>query len=323
MEYRQLGKTGITVSEIGFGAWAIGGPVDLFGVPVGWGVVDDRESVAAIHRALDLGVNLFDTSDVYGRGHSEELLGQALARKECVIATKVGNTRKENTAVKDFSEAHIRKQLERSLRNLFRETIDIYQLHNPPPEIWNSDEVFSLLQKLKQEGKIRATGVSITSLAEGIHLIETKKVDVLQVLFNVLNQEPAKELLPLAEKKQVGILARVPLASGMLTGKFKPDHEFAKDDNRRNYLTRRRLTEALEKVEAFREIVQRTEYSMEQVALSFLIHHDVIPIPGAKTPEQVEKNVAATQITLDEKTIRNIENKLANYNFYLRYKPHV
>jgi aryl-alcohol dehydrogenase-like predicted oxidoreductase len=323
MRYRQLGKTGITVSEIGFGAWAIGGPVDLFGIPVGWGVVDDRESITAIHRALDLGVNLFDTSDVYGHGHSEELLGQTLARKECVIATKVGNARKENAVVKDFSEIHIRKQLEKSLRNLFRETIDIYQLHNPPPEVWNSDEVFSLLQKFKQEGKILATGVSITTLEEGIHLIETKKVDVLQVLFNVLNQEPAKELLPLAEKQQVGIIARVPLASGMLTGKFKPNHEFAKDDNRRNYLTTRRLNEALEKVEEFREIVNDTGHTLEQVALSFLIHHQVVPIPGAKTPQQVDKNVSATEITLDERTIGKIRNKLASYNFYLRFKPHV
>src|SRR5262245_18370933 len=149
VKYTQLGKTGITVSEIGFGAWAIGGPVDLFGIPVGWGAVDDRESVASIHKALDSGVNLFDTSDVYGGGHSEELLGQTIARKECVIATKVGNTRKGNKAIKDFSESHIRAQLEKSLKNLFRETIDIYQLHNPPPEIWNSDEVFSLLQKFK------------------------------------------------------------------------------------------------------------------------------------------------------------------------------
>jgi aryl-alcohol dehydrogenase-like predicted oxidoreductase len=321
MKYRQLGKTGISVSVIGFGGWAIGGPVDLFGIPVGWGSVDDKNSEAAIHRALELGVNLFDTSDVYGSGHSEELLGRCLAQRSCVIATKVGNTRRNNTAVKDFSEAHIRKQLESSLRRLQRETIDLYQLHNPPPEVWNADEVFSLLHKFKQEGKIRAAGVSITTMEEGIHLIQAGKVDLLQVLFNVLNQEPAKTLIPLAEKEQVGILARVPLASGMLTGKFSMDHEFSKEDNRRNYLTPRRLNEALEMVEKFREIASATEFTMEQVALSFLVQQNAVPIPGAKTPEQVTRN--STPVTLSQETIRNIQRDLSNYNFYLRYKPHV
>jgi len=323
MKYRQLGKTGIQVSEIGFGAWAIGGPYDVFGIPVGWGVVDDRESEAAIRRALDLGVNIFDTADVYGGGHSEELLGRSLAGKDSVIATKVGNARAEGRPVKDFSERHIRNQLERSLRLLRRDTIDVYQLHNPPPEVWKGDEVFTLLQKLKEEGKIRAAGVSITTMEEGIHLIDQHKIDALQVLFNLLNQEPAKELLPLAEKEQIGILARVPLASGMLTGKFQRDHQFPSDDNRKNYLTGRRLNEALEKVELLREIIRDTGFTLEQVSLSFLVQHNVIPIPGAKTSVQVERNVSAADVSLDETILHQIRKTLANYNFYLRFKPHV
>ncbi|HJZ11655.1 MAG TPA: aldo/keto reductase, partial [Acidobacteriota bacterium] len=226
MKYRKLGATDMEVSEVGFGAWAIGGPVDLFGMPVGWGAVDDAESKAAILRAYDLGVSFFDTADVYGSGHSESLLGDCLAGKECIIATKAGNARTPERAFKDFSERHIRAALEGSLKRLKREIIDIYQLHNPPPNVWLQDEVFDLLHRLKVEGKIRASGVSISTMEEGIHLIEKKKVDCLQVLLNVFNQEPARKLLPLAEKSGVGIVVRVPLASGLLTGKFKAGHQF-------------------------------------------------------------------------------------------------
>ena len=323
MKYTQLGNTGIAVSEIGFGAWAIGGPVDLFGIPVGWGLVDERESERAIHRAWELGVNFFDTADVYGSGHSEELLGRCLQGKNSILATKVGNARKEGRPIKDFSEAHIRNQLEASLRRLKRETIDIYQLHNPPPEVWQGEETFALLQQLKQEGKIRAAGVSISTMDEGIHLIETKKVDVLQVLFNVLNQAPANKLIPLAEKSQIGFIARVPLASGMLTGKFQPNHQFPDDDNRKNYLTPRRLTEALEKVTHLKQMVQDSGYTIQQVGLAFLLRFPVVPIPGAKSPAHVEQNVTATEVQLPDHLFNAIREEFASYNFYLRYKVHV
>jgi aryl-alcohol dehydrogenase-like predicted oxidoreductase len=323
VKYRQLGNTGLRVSEIGFGGWAIGGINDLFGVPVGWDGVEDRESERAIRRALDLGVNLFDTADVYGAGHSEELLGRCLKGKDCVIATKSGNMRTETGAIKNFSEVHIRQQLEKSLRRLNRDTIDVYQLHNPTPEVWKGDEVFLLLQKLKKEGKIRASGVSITTMEEGVHLIEENKVDVIQVIFNVLNQKPAKALLPLANKRGIGILARVPLASGLLTGKFERNHEFSINDNRRNYLTGNRFLEALDRVDRFRSMIQHEGVHMEQAALAFLIQHGVVPIPGAKTETQVKRNVLAAEVILGKGLLQQIRKEFETYNFYLRYKPHV
>jgi aryl-alcohol dehydrogenase-like predicted oxidoreductase len=323
MKYRQLGSTGISVSEIGMGCWAIGGPVDLYGIPVGWGEVDDRESEAAIHRALDLGINFFDTADVYGEGHSEELLGRCLQGKDVVIATKVGNSRRDNKPIKDFSEAHIRKQLESSLKRLKRESIDIYQLHNPPPEIWQDEKVFGLLRRLKDEGKIRAAGVSISTMEEGIHLLNNAKADTLQVLFNILNQEPAKEVLPLAKKTGVGVIVRVPLASGLLTGKFNAQHVFPKDDNRRNFLSPKRFGEALERVEHLKQLISSSGYTLQQVALAFLLRFDVVVIPGAKTADQVEQNVAAGGVPLEEQIFQAIRQEFDSFNFYLRYNVRV
>jgi aryl-alcohol dehydrogenase-like predicted oxidoreductase len=323
VNYKQLGKTDIRVSQIGFGCWAIGGPVDLFGVPVGWGGVDDRESEAAIHRALELGINFFDTADVYGSGHSEELLGRVLPRTGCVIATKAGNARKEGKPVKDFSESHIRRQLEQSLLRLRRETVDIFQLHNPPPEVWQNDEIFSLLQKLKEEGKIRVAGVSITTMEEGIHLIQNRKVDLLQVLLNILNQAPIDRLLPVAEEHNVGMIARVPLASGLLTGKYTADHNFGGEDNRQNYLTPRRLKEVIERVEKLKQMIADSGYTIQQVALAFLFRFPVVPIPGAKSVAQLEQNFAATNVVLEDSLFHQIRKEFGGYNFFLRHKVHV
>lgn len=325
MKYRMLGKTGIRVSEIGFGGWAIGGTDDLFGMPIGWSNVDDRSSRAAIARAVDLGINFFDTADVYGDGHSEELLGDSLAGKQCVIATKVGNRRTETTAVKDFSSAHIRVSLESSLRRLKREIIDVYQFHNPPQEVLATDEPFRTLDALKQEGKIRARGVSVAHPADGVKLIRDKKVDALQVLFNILNQEPARELLPLAEQEGVGIIVRVPLASGLLTGKYREDHQFPPDDNRRNYLSVKRLKEVLGRVELLKAMVESSGYSLAQIALAFVRRFPgvTLPIPGAKSSDQVEQNASAADIVLSDDVFNAIHREFQNDNFYLRYKVHV
>lgn len=325
MKYRMLGKTGIRVSEIGFGGWAIGGSDDLFGMPIGWSNVDDNSSRAAISRALDLGINFFDTADVYGDGHSEELLGECLDGKKCVIATKAGNRRTETTAVKDFSTAHIRTSIDSSLRRLKREIIDVYQFHNPPQGALATDEPFRILDALKQEGKIRARGVSVAHPADGVKLIQEKKVDVLQVLFNILNQEPARELLPLAEQEGVGIIARVPLGSGLLTGKFREDYRFPPDDNRRNYLSAKRLKEVLGRVDRLKVMVDSSGYSLAQVALAFVLRFPGVtsPIPGAKTPEQVEQNASAADIVLSDDLFDAICGEFRNDNFYLRHKVHV
>jgi aryl-alcohol dehydrogenase-like predicted oxidoreductase len=321
MKYRQLGNSGIQISEIGFGGWAIGGPMDLFGIPVGCGPVDDRQSLAAMERARELGVNFYDTADVYGRGHSEELIGNCPALKDCVIATKVGNARTPTGPIKLFSRDHIRKSIEQSLARLKRDAVDLYQLHNPPPDVWQGDEVFETLQQLKSEGKIRLIGVSISTMEQGIHLIENKKVDCLQVLFNILNQEPAKKLLPLAKENGIGIIVRVPLASGLLTGKFTADTTFAADDYRRNYLSPKRMREAVAKVERIKEIVKDTGATPTQIALAFILKHAAVsaPIPGAKTAEQVEQNVSASDLSLSDDIFKAIRKEFSGYNFYLRY----
>lgn len=325
MKYRMLGKAGLRVSEIGFGAWAIGGPVDLFGIPIGWGPVHDSDSRSAISRALDLGINLFDTADVYGGGHSEDLIGECLAGRDCVIATKVGNRRTDTGPVKDFSDAHIRYSIENSLRRLKRDSVEVYQLHNPPQAVLATEEPFRLLESLKKEGKIRARGVSVALPEDGVKLIREGKVDCIQVLFNILNQEPAKELIPLAEKEGVGIIARVPLASGLLTGKFSVDHRFPEDDNRRNYLGPKRMKEAMERVDRLKALIHDSGCSMPQVALAFVLMHPGVsaPIPGAKTAAQVEQNASASGIVLSDELCSAIRREFQGYNFYLRHMVHV
>jgi aryl-alcohol dehydrogenase-like predicted oxidoreductase len=321
MKYRLLGTTGMLVSEIGFGAWAIGGPTDVFGLPVGWGAVNDDESRAAIRRALELGIKFFDTSNVYGNGHSEELLGECLTGTDAFIATKVGISRTEKQSIKDFSAKHVREALEASLRRLRRERIDLYQLHNPPPEVWNGDEIFDLFNRFKEEGTIRASGVSTSTVEEGIHLIKKRKVDCLQILLNIFQQEPAQKLLGLADENKIGIVARVPLASGLLTGKFAPGHEFARDDNRRNYLNTQRLAEALQNVERLKEITSGMPYTLSQIALGFLLKFSTVStaIAGAKNPAQVDQNASASEVTLDDAVFQQIRKEFADYNFFKRY----
>ena len=182
---------------------------------------------------------------MYGRGHSEELLGKTLKGKDVIIATKVGNRIDEQGARKDFSVTYVRESIEGSLRRLNREVIDVYQFHNPEPNDYRSEDLLEVLQKLKHEGKIRAVGVSISNPEEGLELLKQHKVDTLQVLFNVLNQEPARKLIPQAESDGVGIIVRVPLASGLLTGKFQETDRFFSNDNRSNYLNPRRMKETL------------------------------------------------------------------------------
>jgi aryl-alcohol dehydrogenase-like predicted oxidoreductase len=325
MKYRTLGNTGFRVSEIGFGAWAIGGAMDVFGMPVGWSNVNDAESVAAIERALELGINFFDTADVYGMGHSEELLGKTLKGKDCIIATKVGNHVDDTGARKDFSEKWIRESIVGSLRRLNRDAIDLYQLHNPDPNVYKKGEVFNVMNRLKEEGKIRSIGVSISNPKEGLDLIRNHKPDCLQVLFNILNQEPAKELIPEAEKNGVGIIVRVPLASGLLTGKFRESDHFFSDDNRSNYLTPQRMKEALSKVERLKQLTSEIEMPLGVISLAFLLNFEGVSclIPGAKNPQQVEQNASASELKIRNEIIQKIREEFSEYNFYLRYHVRV
>jgi aryl-alcohol dehydrogenase-like predicted oxidoreductase len=320
MKYRLLGRTGFRVSEIGFGAWAIGGSMDVSGFPVGWSNVNDADSIAAVEKALELGVNFFDTADMYGRGHSEELLGKTLKGKDVIIATKVGNRVEGNSARKDFSAAYVRQSIEGSLKRLNRDVIDLYQFHNPETNDYKRDDLFNVLHNLKEEGKIRAAGVSISHPKEGLAILQYAIIDSIQVLFNVLNQEPARNLIPEAEAKGVGIVVRVPLASGLLTGKFKETDRFFSDDNRSNYLTPKRMKETIAAVEKIKELTSKTNLPLAAISLAFLLHFSGVSclIPGAKDPMQAEQNASASDIRLPDEVVQSLREQFSEFNFYLK-----
>src|SRR5277367_6678086 len=221
MKYRTLGKTCWDVSEISFGAWAIGGS---------WGKQSDEESMATLPRALDLGINFFDTADVYGDGHSERLIARLRReRKEIFyVATKAGRRLPEQT-VAGYSEKNLTGFIERSLKNLETDCLDLVQLHCPPTDAYYHPELFDVMDGLVKAGKIRYYGVSVEKVEEALKAIEYPHVQSVQIIFNCFRQRPAEEFFAAAKRKQVGILARVPLASGLLTGKLRPDSTFAED----------------------------------------------------------------------------------------------
>src|SRR5208282_4581728 len=224
MKYRELGRTGWKVSDISFGAWAIGGA---------WGNVDDQESLAALHAALDGGVNFFDTADVYGDGHSERLLAKLKKeRKEkFYIATKAGRRLPQQTQ-EGYSRKNLTAFIERSLKNLNTDAIDLLQLHCPPTGVFYLPEVFGILDDLAKAGKLRHYGVSVEKVEEALKAIEFPNVQTVQIIFNIFRQRPAEMFFPEAQRRKVGILARVPLASGILSGKITRASKFAKDDHR-------------------------------------------------------------------------------------------
>ncbi|WP_078544953.1 aldo/keto reductase [Litchfieldia alkalitelluris] len=300
MKYRQLGNTDLKVSEISFGTWAIGGS---------WGRTNDEESLKALETAMDRGVNFFDTADVYGDGHSEELLAQATKGKEdkIHIATKFCRAG-DIYDPKTYSEEQVRTYLESSLKRLNREAIDLYQIHCPPFEILKDGKVFEVLDKLKQEGKIRHYGVSVESVEEGLFCLENPNVSALQVIFNIFRQKPIEELFPKAQEKGVGILSRVPLASGLLTGKFTVDTKFENDDHR-NF---NKDGEAFNVGETFAGLefnrgvelsgqlgwIGENRKSMATAALRWCLDQQGVTcvIPGFKSVKQVLANLEAQEV---------------------------
>src|SRR5438034_4667907 len=220
MEYRALGRTGWNISEIGFGAWGIGGDA--------WGTTDDKTSLAALHKAIDLGVNFIDTADVYGDGHSEQLIAQVReARSEqLIIATKAGRRLNPHIA-SGYNRQNLTGFVERSLQNLQMETLDLLQLHCPPTEVYDMPEVFGILDDLVQQGKVRFYGVSVERVDEALKAITYPHVQSVQIIFNMFRLKPAEQFFAAARQHQVGILARVPLASGLLTGRLRRDTHFA------------------------------------------------------------------------------------------------
>ncbi len=324
MQYRTLGNTGIRVSEIGFGAWAIGGTADASGAPLGWGRTSDEDSLAAIRTARDLGVNFFDTADSYGFGRSESLLGIVLSRfrSDIVIATKVGVTRTSDGALqKNFSKQHIFHAVDGSLKRLRTDYIDLYQVHNPTIADLQREEIQEAMERLQEIGKIRYWGVSVSSVEEGIEVINRGWGHALQVLYNVLNQAPAAELFPLARQKGYGIIARVPLASGLLSGKFRTDSVFAADDVRQNFLTPKRLAEAIPRVDEVKAIIGGSTRLLAQGALGFVLADEAVSttIPGARNARQVEINVGASEVVLPADVVERLRKRLGDYNFYQKH----
>ncbi|MGZ5451511.1 MAG: aldo/keto reductase [Thermoanaerobaculia bacterium] len=324
MQYRTLGRTGIRVSEIGFGAWAIGGSAEASGVPIGWGKSSDDESLAAIRRARDLGVTFFDTADSYGFGRSESLLGIVLSRhrKDVVIATKVGVVRNSTGDLrKDFSKQHIYHAVDGSLKRLRSDYIDVYQMHNPTIDDLQRGEIQEVMEQLQDDGKIRFWGVSISTVQEGLEIVRRGWGHTLQVLYNVLNQAPADELLPLAKECGFGVIARVPLASGLLTGKYRQDTTFPADDIRQSFLTSRRLEEVKQRVDEVKAIVGGAARSIAEGALRFVLANDAVStvIPGARNARQVELNAAATEAVLPPDVVQKLRARLGDYNFYQRH----
>ena len=293
MKYRVLGKTGLKVSEVGFGAWAIGG--NAYGNS--YGPTDDKQSLAAIGRALELGCNFFDTADVYGHGHSEDLLGQALEghRSDVIIATKVGGDFYHGTPRMNFNSDYLQFALAKSCERLRSEYIDLYQLHNPPIQLVKDGRVFKTLEKFKAAGKIRHYGVSIHDPQEGLLAMRDHELGAIQVAFNILRQEAKNQLFRESNKNNVGIIAREPLANGFLAGKLKADSGFLEGDIRHNfppdYISQ--LTLATNKLR-FLESNSRT---LAQATIRFVLDHKDVStaIPGVKTPEQVEEDLVSSE----------------------------
>ena len=300
MEYRELGRTGWKVSAISFGAWAIGNE---------WGTVDDKESLAALHRALDVGINFFDTADVYGDGRSEKLL--ARLRKERSepfhIATKAGRRLRPHEA-SGYNRENLTGFVERSLQNLGLETIDLLQLHCPPTQVYYAPEVFGVLDDLVKAGKLRHYGVSVERVEEALKAIEYPGVQSVQIIFNIFRQRPSDSFFAEAQRRKVGILARLPLSSGMLTGKFSSSSSFPRDDhrgfNRQGAAFDRGETfsgvdyeTGLKAVEALKPFVPKGA-SLAQLALRWILMFPAVTcaIPGGKRPAQVEENVAAAAL---------------------------
>lgn len=314
MQYRELGRTGYRVSTIGFGAWAIGGS---------WGEVDDDEAMAALHRAVDLGVTFFDTADVYGGGRSERLLGKLRAERseELVIATKAGRGLRPHEAGGYARREELQRFVEGSLQRLGVEALDLLQLHCPPTPVYYMPEVFGILDDLVAQGKVRHYGVSVEKVEEGLKAIEYTGVESVMVIYNVFRQRPAELLFREAARRRVGIIARVPLSSGMLTGKMTRETTFP-DSDHRSY---NREGAAFDRGETFSGIDYETQlqaveelrplvpegWTMAQMALRWILMNEAVSttVPGAKRPSQVEDNAAAADLPpLDEATMRAIDD---------------
>jgi aryl-alcohol dehydrogenase-like predicted oxidoreductase len=301
LEYRDLGRTGMRVSEISLGTWAFGD---------GWGTVSEDDALGALNRAVDLGVNFLDTADVYGDGRSEKLIATLLKARpndEILVATKAGRRLDPHTP-EGYDYDNLSAFVERSLNNLGVEALDLLQLHCPPTEVYRQGSTFEALDRLQEAGKVLNYGVSVEKVEEARMALDYPGVATVQIIFNIFRQKPAEEFFPLAEERNVGILARVPLASGLLSGKMRSDRVFTEDDHR-NF---NREGQAFDRGETFsgvnfetgllaaeelKELVPEGN-TLAQFALRWILMHPAVScaIPGGKNPAQVEDNVAAAEM---------------------------
>jgi aryl-alcohol dehydrogenase-like predicted oxidoreductase len=324
-QVRPLGSTGFDVFPIGFGAWAVGGD---------WGPTDDGQAMRALHAAVDAGVSFIDTADVYGDGRSERLVGRLLRERpghRIVVATKAGRRLPAQTP-DGYSRANLTNWIDRSLSNLGVETIDLLQLHCPHTRVYDMPEVFGILDDLSAAGKLRHYGVSVETVDEALRALRHENVRTVQIIFNMFRPKPAKEFFRKAQSRRIGIIARVPLASGLLTGKLRADSRFAADDHR----TYNREGQAFDKGETFSGVpyevglaaVERLRplvpagATLTQLALQWILTFDEVSctIPGARTPEQAVENAAAAHLRrLDAKTMTAVQ---AVYDDLIRATVH-
>lgn len=312
MKYRTLGKTGYKVSEIGYGAWSLGAD---------WGDVSEEQAFDTLHAVLDSGINFIDTADVYGDGRSEKRIAafKKKTQKEFYVATKLGR-RLQPFVAEEFTRKNMFSFVERSLQNLETECLDLLQLHTPPTQVFYMPEVFEALDDLVQQKKIRHYGVSVEKVEEGIKAIQYPNVATVQIIFNIFRQRPMEYFFREALKNNVGIIVRVPLASGLLTGKMTGNTQFSDNDHRKF----NRNGEAFDVGETFAGIdfekgiaaveelkaIKPADYTMSQLALKWILMQEAVStvIAGAKTPLQVQENVKASELPeLGKDTMEDID----------------
>ena len=307
MKYKKLGLKGPEISTVGFGAWGISGR--------DWGKTDDKKSIKAIHAALDAGVNFIDTADVYGFGHSEELIRKVLDgrsdKDKIIIASKAGNNfypflNQKHTitpANNDYSVKHLTFATEQTLKRLNVEALDVLQLHSPGLNILEQDEPWMALEKLKADGKIKHAGWSVQSFEETsqAHILDRhhELIDVIQVRYNLLEREAENVLFPMAEKYRTGVIVRIPLLFGLLSGKFNHKSTFAENDHRSFNLSPKKLDRYLSDFADYKSLFEKyPDYSPAQLSLRFCISHPAchVVIPGGKTSEQVRENASVSDL---------------------------
>jgi aryl-alcohol dehydrogenase-like predicted oxidoreductase len=325
LNYRNLGETGMHVSEISLGTWALGGE---------WGTVAEDDAYASLNRVVDLGVNFLDTADVYGNGRSENLIGRLLKDRpndEIFVATKAGRRLDPHTT-EGYNHENLERFVERSLKNLGVEALDLLQLHCPPTETYRQDSTFEALDRLQEAGKVRNYGVSVEKVEEARMALSYPNVRTVQIIFNIFRQKPAEEFFPLAEERNIGILARVPLASGLLSGKMSADRAFDENDHR--FFNREgeafdrgetfsgvNFETGLEAAEELKDLVPEG-HTLAQFALRWILMHPAVScaIPGGKNPSQVEDNVAAAEMApLSDAAMRRAREI---YDQYVRPEVH-